>query len=350
MFGITKSNKDFTEKSSWGKNQFNNSFPVALANYMANKDVELVYLTLDRRMRVKHGKIPTSKLYGISPSSSFLYFDFESNYDPFEQLVTSRLPRVDLVTRKIDGDRKECLMPIEIKLTTVPDNSTCEFAEEKFSAEIVVRPDTIVYLATSIAVDYKNDRRGLSEILSPVCSKVSNWTDRNEIYDTIPSFIEILDGIFRSNLDKQTPLVMQPIWKTVGKSARLSDNCLDVFVWSDYAFTRLFVDPSRSLENGNITRHARSTVWLVKMLFDFAKTGKINHRAVIDQLSFDTKNDKAFSVNGLVTYPYLSCRELVTPRIKKSEIGGIILGGGQKLLSPERRLDGVIQNTPDLFD
>jgi len=40
---------------------------------------------------------------------------------------------------------------------------------------------------------------------------------------------------------------------------------------------------------------------------------------------------------------------LKQPRIRKNEIKSIILGGGQNLLSPERRLDAIIFNSPDLF-
>ena len=42
--------------------------------------------------------------------------------------------------------------------------------------------------------------------------------------------------------------------------------------------------------------------------------------------------------------------ELTKPRIKQEEINNIILGGGEKLLSPERRFDAIILNTPNLFD
>ncbi|RKZ70412.1 MAG: HindVP family restriction endonuclease, partial [Candidatus Parabeggiatoa sp. nov. 1] len=37
LFGIKHSNRDFSNKESWGKNQFNSSFPVALACYMSDK-------------------------------------------------------------------------------------------------------------------------------------------------------------------------------------------------------------------------------------------------------------------------------------------------------------------------
>lgn len=69
----------------------------------------------------------------------------------------------------------------------------------------------------------------------------------------------------------------------------------------------------------------------------------------IDELSYNTKNDKAFSSNGLRTHPIMACPELTHPRITKGEIKNIILGGGQNLLSPERRFDAIIYNSPDLF-
>lgn len=33
----------------------------------------------------------------------------------------------------------------------------------------------------------------------------------------------------------------------------------------------------------------------------------------------------------------------------KNEIKNIILGGGQEMLSPERRFDAIIYNSPELF-
>ena len=40
---------------------------------------------------------------------------------------------------------------------------------------------------------------------------------------------------------------------------------------------------------------------------------------------------------------------LFLQRITKNEIKNIILGGGQNLLSPERRFDAIIYNSPELF-
>ena len=85
------------------------------------------------------------------------------------------------------------------------------------------------------------------------------------------------------------------------------------------------------------------------MLYDFAHNGRFNHAAIIDELSYNTKNDKAFAMSGTQTRRYMNCNELHNPRIRKEEIKYIILGGGQELLSPERRFDAIIHNSPELF-
>lgn len=62
-----------------------------------------------------------------------------------------------------------------------------------------------------------------------------------------------------------------------------------------------------------------------------------------------TKNDKAFASSGTITNKFMSCSELIKPRVKRDQIKEIILGGGQNLLSPERRFDAIIHNSPDIF-
>lgn len=63
----------------------------------------------------------------------------------------------------------------------------------------------------------------------------------------------------------------------------------------------------------------------------------------------NTKNDKVFAVNSKVTHFYMQFSSLTQPRIKKSEIQNIILEGRENLLTPERRFDAIIHNSPDLF-
>jgi HindVP restriction endonuclease len=350
LFGIKSSNRDFLQKDTWGKNQFNSSFPTALSAYLASIGLENIYLYLGSDMKVKHGFVSTESLFGISATSDDLFYSFESPYTPYQQLLIGYLPRVDLVTQKKSNGQS--LKPIEIKLTALPDNSTCGYTDDKFGTELVIRPDTIVYLACSIATNFKDNPKSLNDLLGNDFDKIIDWSEGKNVWQHIPKMIVAIDNVILSILDRQEPLVMQPIWKTEGKSPNLSNNCLDIFVWSNFAFIQLFLDVARGeLREGEskITRQVRTIIWLFKMLYDFSKNGQINHSQIIDELSYNTRNDKAFAVSGRVTHPYMSCPELEKPRITKEEIKKIIIGGGQNLLSPERRFDAIVHNSPELF-
>lgn len=130
----------------------------------------------------------------------------------------------------------------------------------------------------------------------------------------------------------------------------LRKTCLDVFVWSDAAFAWFISQVSKAECSGKkITRQTRTSIWLYKMLLDIVNDGRFDYLDIIDKLSYNTKNDKAFASAGNVTNAYMTCENLTKPRIAKDEIKNIILGGGQNLLSPERRFDAIIFNSPELF-
>lgn len=352
LFGLLQSNRDFSQRESWGKNQFNNSFPASLACYMHHLGLKLIYLTLNQELKIKHEQIDVTDIFGIAPLATNLFFAFESDYVPYRKIVIGKLPRVDLVTHDIDQDLA-CLRGIEIKLTALPDNSTYRLTDDKYGCEIVTRPDTIVYLALSIAYHFDDSRNRLLNYLEPVCSRIEDWTSIRCVLPFISQMVDCLDTLLSEHLEFQSPLVMQPVWKTVGKTSKLYHNCLDIFVWSNFGFTRLFVDITKRLakkSEENIQRPIRSVIWLIKMLYDFALNGKINHKLIIDTLTYHTKNDKAFALSGANTRSYMACDALIKPRITKEEIKNIILGGGHNYLSPERRFDAIILSNPEIFD
>ena len=287
LFGLANSNKDFTDQRSWGKNQFNNTFPAALANYMASRNFSPVYIRLNQELATYHENISVEDLYGINPLSPDVYFSFETEFEPYRNLAVGSLPRVDLVIQKKTGDNYEFLKPIEIKLTALPDDQTSNYEETDFGSEIVIRPDTIVYLALGIAHSMQNQREQLKEILAPICSRKINWTNASKVEPLLPRLVEALNSIILQNIDKENPILMQPIWKTKGKSAVLAGNCLDIFVWSNFALTRLFVN--QVYNNGAITRPERSVVWLAKMLYQFAIDGRVDHQYIIDTYTYARK-------------------------------------------------------------
>lgn len=346
LFGIKNSNRDFKSYDTWGKNQFNSSFPAALACYMFSKDISPVYLKADNNFQSIVEYISVDKLFGISPLSNDTFYSFETQYLQYSKYIIGNLPRNDLVIQnKTTGD---CVSSFEIKLTALPDNATCSLNENQYGSEIVVRPDTIIYLACSYIKSLNENQELIREIFS-VGDRITDWENANEVINYIKDMVNEIRQLSLKIIDNQTPLVIQPVWKTDGKSPKLSDNCLDIFVWSNINLLNLFI-LSDYQEINSISRHSRTLVWLYKMLYDYMKNGQFNGREIIDKLSYNTKNDKAFSTNGSRTRVLMESKEINQPRIKKTEIKNIILGGGQNMLSPERRFDAIIFNSPDLFE
>ena len=203
LFGINQSNRDFTKKSSWGKNQFNSSFPSALACYMSWKNLQPVYLTLDHNLTINHGKINVSSLFGLDYNSPNLFFAYERDYLPYQDIVIGNLPRIDLVTIDISQNNL-CLRGIEIKLTALPDNTTYNLSDDQYGSEIVVRPPTIVYLSVSIAKAYQNNVTALQDCLNPICNKIKDWTSPSCILPVINDLITVIDVVISSYISSRT--------------------------------------------------------------------------------------------------------------------------------------------------
>ena len=346
LFGIKHSNRDYTQAEAWGKNQFNSSFPAALACWLHSKGLKAIYIEADGQLSTKIGHIGIDEVFGIDPASEQLYFAFESPFLPYQQYIVGNIPRNDLVIMR--RETGTCLSSLEIKLTALPDNSTCQLTEDFYGTELVIRPDTIIYLACSI-IEKFTSRVELREALYDIGSHIEDWTQASHVIPYLAQMREVIRMIAEQKQENQKPIIMQPIWKTDGKSPRLTRNCLDVFIWSDFGMLTLFM-PEANEAPTSISRHTRSMVWLFKMLYDYSQLGRFNGAQIIDELSYNTKNDKAFSSNGRRTQPLMTCPELIRPRIVKDDIRNIILGGGQNLLSPERRFDAIIYNSPDLFE
>lgn len=342
LFGLHSTNRDFTTKEAWGKNQFNSSFPASLCCYLASKGHQANYLSINNG-KFTSQFIEIDDVFGISPDSDDIYFAFESLHTPFQKYVTGLLPRIDLVIQsKSDG---RCLSGLEVKLTALPDNTTCELPESNYGSEIVVRPDSIVYLACSIASSLQESIEMIPDVF------IDDWTQIDLVIAKVNLIVKAIENISIFLENTQKAFLLQPIWKTNGKSPQLAYNCLDVFVWSNAGFCKFISNiASDNLRANRITRQTRTAIWLFKMLLEIKKHGSFNHKKIIDELSYNTKNDKAFASSGAITNKYMKCSRLVSPMILQSEIKNIILGGGQNLLSPERRFDAIVFNSPELFN
>jgi hypothetical protein len=319
---------------------------------MGNKSVDCVYLKLNDSGGVNKEYISASDLFSIDPLNDDLFYSFESVYSPFQPLTIGDAPRVDLML--MNRQTNEVLAGYEVKLTTIPDETTHRFSAERQGCELVIRMPSIHFLACSLASIYYGRHTELRAYFG--AQGFGNPASYQESAQVNPHLTEIwdrMDQLMRDNLGNQKPAIIQPVWKTEGKSAVLADDCLDVFVWSNLAFTRLFMtEATRTSPTDRtkaISRPTRALIQLFFMLNEFSVRGAFDPKDILQKLTYTMKNDKAFSVSGSKTNRIMACRELQSPRINKNEIKNIILGGGQKLLSPERRFDAALVSSPELF-
>lgn len=348
LFGQSHSNRDYSSEACWGKNQFNSSFPASLLAYMSSKSMRPVYLKVNNDNQVVHDYIDGSDVLGIDPLDENAYYKFEAGFPEFEKFYSGDRENIDLVMVNLASGKE--VSGLEVKLTALPDNTTKKKSEAEFSCEIVVRPPTICFLACSICEHYLGEqkRAELMSMLNGV-PHIIHWEEAAEV---APYYSKIEESVLRvsaSLVECQSPLIIQPVWKTDGKNMRLCDDCMDIFVWSNLAVIQM-CRSGRSVSTSSINRFQRSIIWIYKMLFDYAVFGVFDYVRIIKNHSYGTANDKAFSLPGSSSHKFLACDELTHPRIGKDEIKCVILGNGQDLLSPERRFDAVLVNSPDIFD
>lgn len=347
LFGQKYSSRDYRYEDSWGKNQFNSSFPASLVAYMGSKKIDPIFICTNKSNDIIHSLISSQALLGIDPLGENAYYDYEASYFPYEQYYSAtKKEKIDLVM--IDRSTNSPVSGLEVKLTTLPDNTTKDSDDADYGSEIVVRSPTILFLACSICSCFDDTKKSnLHNMLNTIGSDIKDWS---EIRNILPHYEAIKNAVLTVSsylYDQQIPIIVQPIWKTNKSLTDLEENCLDVFVWSNLSIIQMALREKSAPDD--ISRNQRTIVWLYKMLWDFTLYGKFNYTDIVNDLSYNYKTDKAFAISGKLTNPFMKCEALTKPRITKHEIKNIILGGGQKLLRPERRFDAYLVSHPELF-
>lgn len=316
---------------------------------MRDHDIPSNYLQLSREGDVVCTDLSFDAVFNTSLPNDKLRFSFESRYDPYQVFTHDDLKPIDLVIQE-EGKTGSFLRPLEIKLTTLPDNTTSNLPEDSYGCELVVRNPTTRYIALSLAQACQKRLTELREILDPVCHTIRSWDNLREMADKKIEIFSALEEVIVTFRDLQKPLLLQPVWKTLGKSAILSENCLDIFVWSDFGLTRLFMSADNQRDPEKISRPERTALRLARCLYEISSRGKVYQQPIYDGMTFDTLNDKEFAISGARTNAFMRSPRLTNPIVTKDKIKEIILGGGQKYLSPERRFDAIIYFSRDLFD
>ncbi|MBW9278530.1 HindVP family restriction endonuclease [Bacteroides fragilis] len=347
LFGQKHSSRDYSKADCWGKNQFNSSFPASLIAYMHSKGLKPIYIKTTKENIIKHEYIDCKDLFGIDPLSDDAYYNFEAGYSPYEKFYQGDREKIDLVM--LNNKTNDVLSGLEVKLTALPDNTTKKLDESKWGCEIVMRPPTINFLACSICSNYNSleGKNQLRKLLKNV-PQINHWEEIEEVLEHYQAIEESILAVSTDMCDKQKPLILQPIWKTEGNRMVLKDDCLDAFIWSDLSIIQMCKTGDTS-NVVRINRFNRTIIWLYKMLLDFVTYDTFDYKRIIRLQSYNLANDKAFSLPGNKSHVFLAGNEILKPRISKYEIKNIILGGGQNLLSPERRFDAVLVYSPEIF-
>ncbi|MCX6277450.1 MAG: HindVP family restriction endonuclease [Bacteroidetes bacterium] len=180
----------------------------------------------------------------------------------------------------------------EFKLTTLPDESTHNLSEDKYGSEIVIRMPSIHFLACSLASIYKDNRKDLRKYFGANgFGNISSYTEAAQANPRIGEIWSIMSALIADNLYNQKPAIIQPIWKTLGKRPVLADNCLDVFVWSDLAFTKLFISESSKVPldpTVQVSRPTRALIQLFFMLNEFYVRGNFDSKDIFQKLTYTT--------------------------------------------------------------
>ncbi|NLB69091.1 MAG: HindVP family restriction endonuclease [Lentisphaerae bacterium] len=344
LFGIENSNR--TSEKHWGKNCFNSSFPAAVACYMLDHNIKAIYNKLevvDNELKVIATEIPLQEVFNSGKLAfTDLVFNFESRFEPYQKYSFNTIDPIDLVVNSTHGKH---LSPLEIKLTVLPDSSTVNKPEDKWGSEIVVRSATTSYAALGMFDAVHTKANEVREIFEYACSDIGSWTNDFEMTHKTFGLIECVNTFQKQYLEKQKPLVMQTIWKTKGQSPLLADNAFDIFVWSDYAFTRLFLDNNKPDKGGKTSRPMRASAKLARCLWELSKSGKIQLGEIYRQMAFDKQTDKEFSINGQAWRKYVSSQRILKPILPKEVVNEIIQPGYIEHLRPERRFDQTLYFT-----
>jgi len=343
LFGIEHSNR--TPDDHWGKNCFNSSFPAAVASYMMVNDIPAIYVKLveeDKNLKVEATEISLREVFncGDRPPSD-LFFAFESVFQPYQVYSFDQIDGIDLVIKDTQG---QYLAPLEVKLTVIPDSTTYNKSEELWGSEIVVRSATTSYCALGMYDTVRDDARIVREIFENACSSIQSWDNDFEMTHKTPLLCQSIDVFQKRYYHRQKPLVMQTLWKTQGKSPLLSDQAFDIVVWSDYAFSRLFIDSSYEVAE-TMSRPMRASARLARCLWELSKSGKIRVVDIYRQMAFGNQTDKEFAVSGTKWKSYVSSPRTVKPILHKDTVFSIIEKSYIEKLSPERRFDQTLYFT-----
>ena len=346
LFGIAQSNR--LPKEMWGKNCFNSAFPTALACYMWAKKIRPIYVRAmvdGDALMVENTEIGVDRIFNAPAKTrnEDLRFEFETKFDPYIPYVQNpaEMDGADLVVRH--GEK--WLRPMQIKLTVVPDDGTSKKNRPDWGPEIVLRPADTCACALGIFHRIAKKAGEVEKIFRNPCAAIQNWDNHTEIQSRRSELLACVEQFLIKFHGGQQPYLLQQIWMTEGKKPILAKTAFDIFAWSDFALIAAYLKQAKGEKGQRINRATRAVIRFARMQHELATVGKIHLRRINREMDFGKQTDKELAMSGKMSQNYMTSPRRSSPILPPETLPEIILNGGQKQLSPERRFDQTVYFT-----
>ena len=333
FYGIRDSNLDPAEL--WDSENFPRTFTVALVNRMGDLGLPVNLIRRGTDACFVDG-IEVGELYGCPVNRiPRLRFDFDTVYGPFAE-IASGVPESSLV---VTDQRGFPLRRLDVQTSVIPDASTAGLPDDLSGAEVTVRTPTLVNCALSMASSLTSRREEALSVLTSDIPPDVDWSSPEEAVANAEAVVTALDILESEMRGLQSPFMLQSVWRSEPDGPFLDENAMDAFVWTDFAFTRLFLDSGRRTRDGKVTRTVRCAVRLYNIIKEILNNGSADVPAILSKTGYGLPGNREFMVNGRQTNRYMACGNLTEPRMGVTDVIGLASEGFEAMIIPDRRLD-----------
>ena len=101
----------------------------------------------------------------------------------------------------------------------------------------------------------------------------------------------------------------------------------------------------------DINRATRAVVRFARAQYELAASaqGKIHFHPIYREMDFGRQTDKEVAMSGKMMRKYMTSPRRASPILPPEVLKEIILNGGHKMLSPERRFDQTVYFTAEKY-
>lgn len=334
LYGIRKTN--LGTKELFSREMFPRSVTVALANYMGDRHIPLNYIHMNSDRRCIVSDMDTSEMYGCpAVEMSRMTFDFDSRNDDWMEMADG-IPESDLVLRDFMGRPRCCL---DLKTSVVPDAVTKDLPLDLQGPEIGLDNGALQGIGLSMASSLMGDSENALGMLGEGIPDDIDWRDWSSVSRHVGDIVCNLDVIEARYRDLQRPRMLQAVWRTETDGPFMTDNAMDLFVWSDFALTRLFLDVNRRFSDSRPTRPLRSSVRLFLIIISILEGRRPSLGSLTDATDYGLGGRREFMVNGKTTNRMMPSDRLAHPAVSALDSTFLISSGAERMIMPERSLE-----------